>query len=105
MERACASGGEIRVSEMLIVDTFTKLIFGEADRYSDDELAIIQSLRQVDPNVALDSHSEMGRYLRALGVREMTGLVGQVRSFMSGGDMVLPTTSAGFPTGHPQQLH
>lgn len=105
MERACASNGEVRVSEILIVDTFTKLIFGEADQYSDDELAIIQALRQVDPNVALNSHSEMGKYLRVLGVREMTGLVGQVRSFMSGADMVLPTASTGFAAGHSQQLH
>ena len=104
MERACAGGGEVRVSEMLIVDTFTKLIFGEADQYSDHELAIIQALRHVDPNVALDSHTAMGRYLRVLGVREMTGLVGQVRSFMSGTDMVLSKASAGLAIGHPQQL-
>jgi hypothetical protein len=92
------------VSEMLIVDTFTKLIFGEGSRYTDGELAIIQALRQVDANVALDSHLDMGVYLRALGVREMIILVGQVRSFMAD-DMALPIPSAGLATGHPQRLY
>ena len=36
------------VSEMAIVDTFTKLIFGEDSRYSNHELMIIQALRMVD---------------------------------------------------------
>lgn len=92
------------VSEMLIVDTFTKLIFGEGSQYTDSELAIIQALRQVDANVALDSHLDMGVYLRALGVREMIILVGQVRSFMAD-DMALPIPSAGLATGHPQRLY
>ena len=92
------------VSEMLIVDTFTKLIFGEGSQYTDGELAIIQALRQVDANVALDSHLDMGVYLRALGVREMIILVGQVRSFMAD-DMALPIPLAGLATGLPQRLY
>jgi hypothetical protein len=46
----------------------------------------------------------MGVYLRALGVREMIILVGQVRSFMAD-DMALPIPSAGLATGHPQRLY
>jgi hypothetical protein len=69
-------------SEMAIVDTFTKLIFGEEAEYSDGELQIIQALRIVDDNVALDGHADMGVYLRALGVREMIGLVSRVRAGM-----------------------
>ena len=102
MKRACATGGDIQVSEMLIVDTFTKLIFGEGSQYTDGELAIIQALRQVDANVALDSHRDMGDYLRALGVREMIILVGKVRGFMAA-DRALPVPSAGLATGHPQR--
>jgi len=73
------------VSEMAIVDTFTKLIFGQESHYSDRELQIIQTLRRIDHNVALDDHYDMGIYLRALGVKEMIGLVSQVCAGMSGG--------------------
>ena len=66
-------------SEMEIVDTFTKLIFGVDQDFSVKELAIIQTLRQVDDNIALDSQREMGIYLRALGVAEMIKLVRRVR--------------------------
>ena len=72
-------------SEMAIVDTFTKLIFGEELRYSDLELRIIQALRSTEPNVALDGHSEMGVYLRALGVSEMIKLVSRVQGQMASG--------------------
>ncbi|MEH6589965.1 MAG: hypothetical protein V7746_06920 [Halioglobus sp.] len=71
------------VSEIAIVDTFTKLIFGEEAHYSELELDIIHALRQVDHNMALDEHREMGRYLRAMGVREMIGLVTEVRIGMA----------------------
>lgn len=66
-------------SEMEIVDTFTKLIFGVDQDFSVKELAIIQTLRQVDDNIAMDSQREMGIYLRALGVAEMIKLVRRVR--------------------------
>ncbi len=68
------------VSEMAIVDTFTKLIFGEVDHYSTQELLIIQALRMVDTNVLFDSHRDMGQYLRALGVGEMVQLVSRVQT-------------------------
>ena len=69
-----------KVSEMAIVDTFTKLIFGEVDHYSKQELLIIQALRMVDTNVLFDSHRDMGQYLRALGVGEMVQLVARVQT-------------------------
>ena len=73
------------VSEMAIVDTFTKLIFGEAACFSDVELFIVQALRTAEPNVALDGHREMGVYLRALGVNEMIKLVSLVQHQMVSG--------------------
>ena len=73
------------VSEMAIVDTFTKLIFGEETRYSDGELLIVQALRGAEPNVALDGHRDMGVYLRALGVGEMIKLVSLVQHQMASG--------------------
>lgn len=91
------------VSEMAIVDTFTKLIFGEDDQYDASELAIIQALRDVDANVALDTPSEMGAYLQALGVREMIALVSRVRGSLAAG-LALPTGSLGTVTGHPHRL-
>jgi hypothetical protein len=64
---------------MAIVDTFTKLIFGEDSRYTAGELRIIQAFRMVDTNVVFDSHRDMGAYLRALGVEEMIQLVTRVQ--------------------------
>ena len=90
-------------SEMAIVDTFTKLIFGEESEYSDGELRIIQALRAVDDNVALDCHGDMGVYLRALGVREMIGLVSRVRSAMVQG-LDLESVHAG-RAHHSSALH
>ena len=89
MQRTHDSGELVPVSEMAIVDTFTRLIFGEEDDYSARELMIIQAYRSVDDNVLLDSHRDMGDYLRNLGVREMIQLVARVREFMlEGGEAV-----------------
>ena len=88
------------VSELAIVDTFTKLIFGEESRYSNSKLRIIQALRLADDNVALDGHHDMGVYLRALGVDEMIKLVSRVQAQMSYGHSRPPRrrgTDARFP--------
>ena len=76
---------ECPVSEMLIVDTFTKLIFGEEGGFSSSEERIIRAFRQVDTSVALDTQQEMGQYLRVLGVNEMIKLVSQVQSCLADG--------------------
>ncbi len=73
------------ISEMMIVDTFTKLIFGQEDGFSPGEELIIHALRRSYGSVALDNHREMGEYLRALGVPEMIQLVKRVRLSMSQG--------------------
>jgi hypothetical protein len=78
------------VSEMTIVDTFTKLIFGEDSRYTAKELRIIQALRMVDTNVLFDSHRDMGAYLRALGVQEMIELVTRVQRQLASEKNPLP---------------
>ena len=70
-------------SEMAIVDTFTKLIFGQESHYSDAEVQIIEALSRVDDNAAAGGHSSIGVYLRALGVPEMIALVSRVRDAMS----------------------
>ena len=69
------------VTEMAIVNTFTKLIFGD-EANSPRELSIIKAFRAVDANVMRDSHAELGEYLRSLGVREMIQLVSQLRQHM-----------------------
>jgi len=83
MQRAYMTKQSGAVSEMAIVDTFTKLIFGESAQYSSRELLIIQALRLADANVACDSHGEMGDYLRALGVAEMIHLVADVQHHLA----------------------
>lgn len=90
MKRSRDSKGGGPVSEMAIVDTFTKLIFGEDRCYSARELHIIQALRMVDTNVVFDSHRDMGAYLRALGVQEMIKLVTRVHRQLASGHGVLP---------------
>jgi len=72
-------------SELAVVDTFTKLIFGQENEYSASEELIIQALRLVDNSVALDDYREMGHYLRALSVEEMIGLVTRVQLCLSAG--------------------
>ena len=90
MKRAQRSTESGPVSEMAIVDTFAKLIFGEDARYSNQELMIIQAFRMVDTNVVFDSHRDMGAYLRALGVGEMIQLVTRVQEQLGGDDSVVP---------------
>ena len=48
MPRAHKESGDSSINEMAIVDTFTKLIFGEEDGYSRRELSIIQALPQTN---------------------------------------------------------
>ncbi|MFT4613688.1 MAG: hypothetical protein ACI9NT_000829 [Bacteroidia bacterium] len=88
------------VSEMTIVDTFTKLIFGIEGEYTATEQAVVQAFRTVDENVYRDSPAEMGDYLRNLGVREMIQLVSRVRQQMQDG-YDLASTSANLSPGSP----
>jgi len=67
-----------QVTEMAIVNTFTKLIFGD-EAYNTSELAIIAAFRSLDGSVERDTYTEMGEYLRDLGVREMIQLVSSLR--------------------------
>jgi hypothetical protein len=66
-------------SEVAVVDTFTRLIFGAEEELSAEDMQVIRALRIIDDNIALDDHAEMGIYLRALGVKEMIRLVSLVR--------------------------
>jgi hypothetical protein len=70
------------VTEMAIVNTFTKLIFCE-EAYTVRELSIIDAFQAMDVNVSSDSRIEMGEYLRNLGVREMIQLVSGLQQYLS----------------------
>ena len=92
-----------RLSEMSIVDTFTKLIFGEESGYDEGELRIIEVLRAVDNNVSLESHRDMGVYLRSMGVQEMIKLVSAVRcAILNGtrGDLTFRSIAASPGASH-----
>ena len=78
------------VTEMAIVNVFTKLIFGD-ESHTSRELMIIQAFRSVDANVGRDSQQEMGEYLRNLGVREMIHLVSRLRQHINE-NVVSPAT-------------
>ena len=93
MQRTTTVSEAGAVSEIAIVDTFTKLIFGE-EEYSDRELLIIRAFRSVDSSVLLDTHRDMGGYLRALGVREMIQLVSLVQDQLLSGLCTLPGSGA-----------
>lgn len=75
-------GLDSQVSEMEIVDAFTRMIFGDED-VSVQEIRIIHALSEVDSNVSLESFAEIGSYLRALGVEEMIKLVTRVRFWLT----------------------
>jgi hypothetical protein len=72
---------DVPVTEMEIVNTLTKLIFGD-EIITLQELEIVEGFRSVDANVLRDSHAELGEYLRNMGVREMIQLVSRVRQQM-----------------------
>lgn len=80
LQQDTISSEGVAVSEMAVVDTFTKLIFGEQNNYSSLELLIIAAFRAVELNVLRDTHFEMGAYLRNLGVREMIQLVARLQA-------------------------
>ena len=82
MQLAYNNNEAIPMSEMAIVNTFTKLIFGEV-AYTARELSIIEGFRAVDADVLRDSHEEMGEYLRNLGVREMIQLVSRLHRHLT----------------------
>ena len=92
MKAALDSGAGEPVSEMAIVDTFTRLIFAAQDGFDSSEELIIQALRVVDTQVALDDYSGMGEYLRALGVAEMIELVSRVQANLA--DTMLAASTA-----------
>lgn len=79
MGRTTQANENNMLGEMSIVDTFTKLIFGDDSEFDAQELKIIEVLRVVEGNVSLSDHRDMGSYLRALGVQEMIKLVSDVR--------------------------
>ena len=85
MQRAYNKNTNGPVTEMAIVNTFTKLIFRD-EGLTDRELSIIQAFRVVDAGVLRDSIDELGDYLRSLGVREMIQLVSRLRQHMTESD-------------------
>lgn len=85
-------------SEMAIVDTFTKLIFGEEEEFSSSEELIIQALRLADTSVAPDTRRDLGQYLRALGVAEMIQLVTRVQACLA--DSMKAVVLTGKAAGH-----
>lgn len=80
------------VSEMAIVNTFTKLIFGD-EVYTASELSIIAAFQAMNVTVARDDRAEMGEFLRNLGVREMIQLVSGLRRYLA--DCVAPPLRSG----------
>lgn len=86
------------VSEMAIVDTFTKLIFAE-EGYTPRERMIIEAFREVDNNVLRDSAADMGEYLRNLGVREMIYLVGRLKDHLQETACTIDAAETGFLQG------
>jgi len=76
------------VSELEIVDICTKLIFGIDEKLSLHEQLIITALRLSDENFAGDDAVEMGKYLRALGVKEMIKLVAAAKQHIDAGHLL-----------------
>lgn len=68
-------------SEMAIVNTFTRLIFGDDTGFSNQELRIVEALAAVQAGAIrpLES-SDWAACLQAMSVAEMIELVGAVRA-------------------------
>lgn len=73
------------LSEMAIVDVFTRLIFSAPDD-SVLEARVVEALRRMYPVECEGSAVDIGAWLRALGVREMIKLVGRVRTLVLSSD-------------------
>ena len=81
MQRSFKENHANPVTEMVIVDTFTKLIFNDV-AFSSVQLKIIEALRLICPDVHSDSFRVMGEYLRDMGVREMIQLVARLQQHL-----------------------
>ncbi|GAB5445171.1 hypothetical protein [Gymnodinialimonas sp.] len=100
MQYSYSIGETFAVSEMAVVDVFTRLIFNDQGEFTATEKTIIETFRTVDANVLMDSYSEMGEYLRNLGVREMIHLVARIREQLAAqslGGAQQSATSASLP--------
>jgi hypothetical protein len=82
MRRAFKEKEQGPVTEMAIVNTFTKLIFGD-EAFTRQEQSIIAAFQAMDVAVRGGSRAEMGEYLRNLGVREMIQLVSGLQLYLS----------------------
>ena len=82
------------ISEMGIVDTFTRLIFADTETFSASERTVIAAFRRVEINVFRDTPEQMGEYLRNLGVREMIQLVARIRQQIETDARVIPWPEA-----------
>ncbi|MCB1842405.1 MAG: hypothetical protein KDI09_05535 [Halioglobus sp.] len=101
MRRGLSSSEREPVSEMWIVDTLTRLIFGDVDHFDSRESLVIDAFRSVDANVLRDTPAQMGDYLRNLGVREMIHLVTRIRTQIdSDASAMLGDATAGLATLH-----
>lgn len=78
------------VNEMLIVDTFTRLIFADIAQFDARERRVLAALRSVNANVLRDTPEQIGEYLRTLGVREMIHLVARIREHIEMDARVVP---------------
>lgn len=104
MQRAPTDSEAGMVTEMAIVDTFTKLIFGE-EGFNPRELLIIQAFREAQPDVSRGNHPEMGEFLRNLGVREMISLVSRLREHMSGTAELITSHTGPSMSQAPRRTH
>jgi hypothetical protein len=68
------------ISEMVIVDTFTRLIFGDDSEFDHRERLILEALGALDGSIVVTEPLAVGDYLRALEVSEMITLVAAVRA-------------------------
>lgn len=69
------------IDEMVIVDTFTKLIFDAEAALDKTEATLIKLLGQVDSSLAGACQRDISEYMRAMGVDEMISVVGQVKRY------------------------
>jgi hypothetical protein len=77
------AAGQSVITEMMIVDTFTRLIFEQDADLCARDAQIIEAFRVAEHQVRTRDTVGLGDYLRDLGVREMIKLVGRVRDVLA----------------------
>jgi hypothetical protein len=74
-----SSNGSVSIDEVSIVDTCTKLIFGDRKALNETDVLIVAALQLSDGLLEEGTLEAIGNHIRQMGVEEMIRLVGRAK--------------------------